>query len=326
MQLMARLNSLLRRTQTQDFSATRGRHFDYVAPKRNYPGSHKRLYRVYVPPGCGPDRAAPLVMVLHGCQQTHLDIEAISRFDEVADRHHFIVVYPFVTRYFDIRARNCWGWWLRKHISPGSGEVEDLWQIVEDIAGSYNINRRRIHIAGLSSGGAMAIAALTVHVNRFASGAAVAGVAYGERSLAVVSPLFSDKREYTPVGETAAQMRRVRNNNCNSTPLFIVHAEGDNKVQLQAAKNLRDVWLHYFGADKKLIKHTNHSETLGTPWVHTRYSKLLGDSEVETLFLQGLGHGWYGGAPGAHSYTDAPPIADMIWNFFRRHKRGLFES
>jgi len=47
---------------------------------------------------------------------------------------------------------------------------------------------------------------------------------------------------------------------------------------------------------------------------------------VETLFLQGLGHGWYGGAPGAHSYTDAPPIADMIWNFFRRHKRGLFES
>ncbi len=63
-------------------------------------------------------------MVLHGCQQYHEDIRAISNFDAIADRAGFIVVYPSVTSYRDIRLENCWGWWMAKEIRPGGGEVE----------------------------------------------------------------------------------------------------------------------------------------------------------------------------------------------------------
>jgi poly(3-hydroxybutyrate) depolymerase len=142
----------------------------------------------------------------------------------------------------------------------------------------------------------------------------------------VVPPLFSDKRQYTPIGETLCLMRKVRSDERTSTPLFIVQAHGDTRVLMQSAINLRDVWLRYFGEGKTLITHTKNSATLGTGWVHTRYTKLMGDSEVETLFLDGLEHGWYGGAPGAFSYPDAPPLADMMWNFFRRHPRQVVED
>src|SRR5581483_5692757 len=39
---------------------------------KGYPGSRDRQYKVYVPDGLSA--AAPMVMVLHGCEQTHNDV------------------------------------------------------------------------------------------------------------------------------------------------------------------------------------------------------------------------------------------------------------
>jgi poly(hydroxyalkanoate) depolymerase family esterase len=125
-------------------------------------------------------RLRPLVMVLHGCNQDHVDMQTITRFDELADRYGFIVVYPFITGYRGVRLRNCWGWWRRVEISRGSGEVEDLWNIVNAVRRSYRIDPDRVHVTGLSSGAAMAVAMAIAHSGKIASCAAVAGVAYGE--------------------------------------------------------------------------------------------------------------------------------------------------
>ena len=312
-----RIRSMLRRDS--EFTETPGENFDRVLAQRDYPGSQKRLYRVHTPPGLRAGAPLPLVMVLHGCLQDHLDIQAISRFDAVADRHNFITLYPFVTHYSDIRTRNCWGWWLKKHITPGSGEVEDLWQIVEAVSAEFSVDPRRIHIAGLSSGGCMTVAALTVHANRFASGAVVAGLAYGETPGAILTLPFSEQRHYKSVADTVAQMRKIRRNERTPTPLFIVHSHADQTVHIQAATNLRNSWLEYFSSDKTLMARAKHYVTRGTPWVHTRYGSWFGSSLVETVFLQGLAHGWYGGAAGKFSYTEAPVTAELMWRFFSRH-------
>ncbi|NCF37605.1 MAG: esterase, partial [Gammaproteobacteria bacterium] len=44
-----------------------------------------------------------------------------------------------------------------------------------------------------------------------------------------------------------------------------------------------------------------------------------GKSVIETLFLQGPGHGWYGGNPGDFSFPEAPDIKRYIWKFFVSH-------
>ncbi len=41
---------------------------------RAYPGSRRREYLVHVPPSYEREERVPLVMVLHGCNQDHVDM------------------------------------------------------------------------------------------------------------------------------------------------------------------------------------------------------------------------------------------------------------
>ncbi len=258
-----------------------------------------------------------MVMLLHGCSQQHNDIQAISGFDDLADKHQFIMVYPFVTKYFGIRGKNCWGWWLREHIRPGRGESEDLINIAKEVIARFPIDSSRIHIAGLSSGGGMAVAALVNSAGIFASGAVVAGVSYGERVTAVTLPQIRTPH-YRGVDRTVALMREARREKGLLSPLCIVHSHDDETVRIQSARNLRDSWLAYLGVTSASAR-TSYSNDSGYGVAHTRYGKWYKPSAVETIFLEGCGHGWSGGNPGEFSFPDAPNISQRIWRFFSKH-------
>lgn len=299
----------------------RAGNYDRDSTATHYPGSCSRRYRVHIPPSYREGKPLPLVMILHGCYQDHLDIQAISDFDTVADRENFITVYPFVTQYTDMRASNCWSWWRKRHTTAGSGEVEDLWQIVEQVSAEFSVNPKRIHIAGLSSGAGMAVAALTVHGRRFASGAAVAGVAYGELPHAVVPSLLSNKRRYRSCEDTVASMRKARGTDNKLPPLCIVHSHNDTTVHIEAAHNLRDAWLAYQHPQQFIHNRCAESHVHGAvQWTRTHYGRPLRPALVETLFLHGPGHGWCGGAPGRFSFPQGPTISNTIWHFMKSHR------
>lgn len=296
-----------------------GRNIDRVLKRYHHPGSYPRQYRIYLPKNYSPNKALPLVMVLHGCKQTHHDIQTISGFDQLADKNNFILVYPYVTGYNDLRMKNCWGWWRPEHTRSGVGEVEDLWCIVKEVASDFAVDLKRVHVAGLSSGGGMAVAALTVHAGYFASGAVIAGVSYSERALAVAMP-HASLRSYRSIDRTVVLMEKARKKDRTPAPLFIVHSYNDSFVDIKAGKNLRDSWLKYFGFDKHSNKkRVEHHHTRGVPWTHTSYGKKYGGSIVETVFLEGPGHGWYGGNPGDYSFPGGPPISNLMWKFFNDH-------
>jgi poly(hydroxyalkanoate) depolymerase family esterase len=291
---------------------------------RDYPGSRNRLYLVHLPPAYDARRPLPLVMVLHGCRQHNDDIRHITNFDAVADREGFIVVYPFVTSYVGLRTRNCWGWWSANQIRAGAGEVEDLWQIIEEVRSRHAVDARRIHVTGLSSGGGMTVAMLVAHAGRIASGAPVAGVPYHESPRAV-SYAGVHRGSFKPVARISAAMRDALGDVERAVPILIVHSDGDATVEIQAAHNLRDSWAECFGIDLKRRVREKAGTTQGTEWRHARYRDAGGRSVIETLLLAGPGHGWYGGGPGRYSYPDAPDVSAMVWQFFRDHplERGV---
>ncbi len=285
-----------------------------MSRRRPYPGSRRRRYTLHLPRGYTGRRRLPLVMVLHGCWQCHDDIRAISNFDTIADRAGFIAVYPFVTSYRDLRMQNCWGWWSANEIRPGGGEVEDLWQIVEEVKEEFEVDPRRIHITGLSSGGAMAVAAMVVHSSRIASGAVVAGLPYSESSLAIA---FG--RRHKPVEHVAAAMNGAMGNSKRPVPIFIAHSRADEVIGIRAAEHIRDSWATCFEIDTSRGTRQRSGNFRGTPWMHTEYRGENRRTIIETLFLEGKAHGWYGGNPGAFSCPDAPDISQRIWRFFRAH-------
>ncbi len=273
---------------------------------------------LHVPTGYTGRRDLPLVIVLHGCQQTHLDIRKISRFDAIADRDGFVVVYPYITSYSGLRSKNCWGWWFRNEITPGQGEVEDLWQIVEEVKGLYRIDPRRIHVTGLSAGGGMAVAMMVAHADKIASGAVVAGAAYSETARAVGFFRYN-KGTFKPVRKIVRAMDDAMGPRKRPVPIMIVHSHDDATVNIQAALNIRDSWAACHQLDLRKRVDTNSGMSGKAGWEHIRYHGEYGQSQIETLFLSGPGHGWYGGAHGNYSYPEAPDISEMMWSFFQAH-------
>jgi poly(hydroxyalkanoate) depolymerase family esterase len=281
--------------------------------------SGRRDYLVYTPADYNDSEPLPLVVVLHGCRQTQHDIRAISGFDALADRERFIVVYPFVTAYWSPRNRNCWAWWMRPHIRTGSGEVEDVGRIVQQVQNEFRINARRIHITGLSSGAGMTVAALVTHGRLFASGASVAGVTYGESARAVrISPFLPI--HYRPLAESVERMRHelAAAGRGRLAPLLVIQSEGDETVELQSGLNLRDSWLAVKGIDASAAVATVRGQTRGIRWHYQRYGRPGSDKSVDLLVTEKLPHSWIGGLPGEYSDPRGPNISEVIWLYFNQ--------
>src|SRR2546425_3353160 len=116
-----------------------------------------RPYFVYTPPDYKLERAVPLIVMLHGCRQTAADFAAGTQMNRLADQYNFIVVYPQQTIMYN--QNTCWNWFDHAHQSRGRGEPAIIAGIVQAIAqngAQWTIDARRIYVAGISAGAAIA--------------------------------------------------------------------------------------------------------------------------------------------------------------------------
>ena len=106
-----------------------------------------REYQLYIPENTF--EGAPLVVMLHGFTQTHLELQAISQMDQVADEHQFVVVYPLGTSAFD-----------QPHWNAGLtlSQVDDVFFIetlIQTLQETYSLSEDAF-VSGYSNGGFMA--------------------------------------------------------------------------------------------------------------------------------------------------------------------------
>jgi polyhydroxybutyrate depolymerase len=127
-----------------------------------------RDYLLYVPESYDPTRPASLVISMHGTALWPALQRNISNWNDVADEHGFIVVYPGAMG----RPQRKW----QLSFSPGPGdrlEVHFISDLIDSLEEAYNIDPSRIYIDGLSAGGIMALAVGCLLPNRIAAIAAV---------------------------------------------------------------------------------------------------------------------------------------------------------
>ena len=280
--------------------------------------SRSRDYLVYTPSNYVESEPLPVVVVLHGCRQTQYDIRADSGFDAIAERERFIVVYPFVTGYWSLRNKNCWAWWMSHHTRDESGEVGDIGSIVKQVQDEFSVDPQRIHVTGLSSGAGMTVAALVNYGSLFASGASVAGVAYGESARAV--KIFSFLSiHYRSLSFIVERMRDelTLSGRGRLAPLLVIQSEGDQTVEMQAGLNLRDSWLAIKGLDVTEVS-VVEDKTREINWQYHRYGQFGTAVSVDFLSVDQLPHGWIGGLPGEYSDPSGPNISEVIWLYFNR--------
>ncbi|HEY7621271.1 MAG TPA: PHB depolymerase family esterase, partial [Solirubrobacteraceae bacterium] len=132
---------------------------------------------VHVPDRLRAGERAPLVLGLHGAGQDARGFEAESNLSGVADEHRFVVAYPM-----SWRPRGFWRY--PEPDNPRSG-LRLLRATIDAVAQKLCVDRGRVLVTGISSGGRMTYAAGCELADRLL---AIAPVSGGTRELPPCHP------------------------------------------------------------------------------------------------------------------------------------------
>ncbi|MFU8832914.1 MAG: alpha/beta hydrolase family esterase, partial [Wenzhouxiangella sp.] len=110
-------------------------------------------YKLYIPPGLDT-AGAPLLLMLHGCTQTPDDFARGTRMNELAVEQGYVVAWP--AQSVERNQNRCWNWFRGGDQQRDQGEPAILAALTRQLVTTYQLDAKRIYVAGLSAGGAMA--------------------------------------------------------------------------------------------------------------------------------------------------------------------------
>lgn len=275
-----------------------------------------RAYRLYIPRGY-TGQAVPLLVMLHGCTQSPEDFAAGTQMNALAERHTFLVAYPAQSA--TANSSRCWNWFEAAHQARAQGEPAIIAGLTLQVLATYNIDARRVYIAGLSAGGAMAAVLGLTYPDLYAAVGVHSGLAHGAAGDLVSAMAAMQGRGAGPT-LSGAQRTAAPGVVPRVAPLILFHGERDTTVSPRNADQLLAQWVAAQGGGS--APETTEQVVGGQRAMQTIYRDGSGQSFVEQWRVQGLGHAWFGGSPSG-SYTDAqgPDASAEMVRFFREHPR-----
>jgi poly(hydroxyalkanoate) depolymerase family esterase len=119
---------------------------------------------------------APLVVVLHGCTQNARDYARQAGWTGLADR--LGLVLAMAEQKPENNQNRCFNWFQPGDITRGRGEALSIRQMIDRVMADHAVDPARVHVTGLSAGGAMTAVMLATYPELFAGGGIIAGLPY----------------------------------------------------------------------------------------------------------------------------------------------------
>ena len=219
-----------------------------------------------------------------------------------------MVAYP--SQSSSANAASCWNWFNPADQMRDSGEPAIIAGITRAIVSEFAIKHRRVFVAGLSAGGAMAAVMGETYPDLYAGVGIHSGLAYGSAN--DVMSAFAAMRGDTSIAPRAKERASSRAEQRVRTIVFqgnadrIVHPSNADRIVAQAAA---DAPLDHSRQERVL--------TNGRSYTRTIVTDADGASVLEYWLIEGAGHAWSGGHPSG-SYTDAkgPHASTEMVRFF----------
>lgn len=130
-----------------------------------------REYILHIPTNYGDNETYPLLLNFHGYGSNATQHMQYSRFNDLADRENFIVVYPEGTMLEDKTHWNVGGWTLASKVD----DVSFVNALIDKLASDYKVDKSRIYATGMSNGGYMSFLLACQLSDKIAAIASVTG-------------------------------------------------------------------------------------------------------------------------------------------------------
>ena len=284
-----------------------------------------RRYKLYTPP-CTSGQASALVVMLHGCTQNPDDFAAGTDMNALAREQGFMVLYPEQAQ--DANPQRCWNWFKHNHQKRGSGEPALIASLAQLVVQQHGIDPRRVYIAGLSAGGAMAVIVATAYPDVFAAAGVHSGLPSGAAgNVAEAMMLMKNGGASSGVGRGGLGAKPLVP---QPVPTIVFHGDQDQTVHPRNGEQvLATVLASQVGhsgtapGTARSAKVEQGTSQRGRRYTRTTYCDDSGAPLAEHWVLHGAGHAWSGGMASG-SYTDAtgPDATREMVRFFFSLPRG----
>jgi len=259
----------------------------------------EREYLLHVPKTYQPARPTSLVISMHGAANWPAFQMQASKWNELADEHGFIVVYP------GGQGAGPKTWRLQGRSTPSRmPDVVFISELIDLLQKSYNIDPGAIYANGLSNGGGMAFALSCTLPHRIA--------AFGAVGAAITLPL-----DWCPDNRPA--------------PLIAFHGTADRFTPYHGGK----VWIapNPFPsipewtarwAERNKCAPVPVDTTIASDVERREYCDCANAAGVVLYTIEGGGHTWPGGPPFPEwllgKTTQNVDATREMWAFFSQHR------
>lgn len=256
-----------------------------------------REYILHVPRRYDRARPTPLVISMHGADNWPSFQMALSNWNQLADEHGFIVVYPAGTG----GGPKVWhmeGLHTKRRAAP---DVVFISELIDALASTYNIDRARVYANGLSNGGGMAYALSCTLADRIAAFGPVAS-AFTERAdwCSTPAPVVAFHGTADPFTPYAGAKVWLAPRPFPSIPAWIA------------------AWAKRNGCASEPV-----DSTFAADVVRRDYRSCPGGADVQLYTVTGGGHQWFGGTPGPQwllgPFSRGVDATRVMWDFFMQH-------
>ncbi len=262
-------------------------------------------YKLYVPARRGT-AASALVVMLHGCTQDPDDFAAGTGMNALAERDGLLVLYPGQTP--RANRSGCWNWFAERDQQRDAGEPAVIAGMTREVTAQCGIDPRRVYVAGMSAGAAMALTMAATYPDLYAAVGVHSGVPYrAARDLHSAFALMRRGPRPGPGrGETLARF----------VPAIVFHGDRDETVH---PSNADEVVAQLRAAGPIAGSELQHGRVPGGhAWSRHAYRDRAGRTCIEHWTVHGGRHAWSGGhARGSYTDPRGPDASAEMLRFFK---------
>ena len=301
-------------------------YFSATSPARAASGK-RMAYWLYLPSNAATASVPlPLVVMLHGCQQTAPDFATATRMNQLAERKGFAVLYPQQSAASD--AHRCWHWY-RRSIQKGQGDVQVIADLITQVQKERGLDASRTYVAGLSAGAALAAIVALRHPQLIAALGVHSAPVFGAADSAISGYRVMQRGAASVCGEVAGEAARAvakAHPPLGGMPAIVIHGDRDAVVRRINARQLGQQLqiINAAAITRAEAKRQTFPARTGGRSPKRGYSTTTYYAGRKPQLVQcdisALGHAWSGGDNSvSFSAREGPDASLMMWTFFARH-------